>query len=49
MKRLWLTILMAGVVLLFATASNYGLTNIVGLIFFAIGAWKLNLFNSKSK
>ena len=44
MKRLWLIVLLAGIVLLLATTSVYGISNIVGLILFALGGYKLNLF-----
>lgn len=45
MKRLWIAALLIGIVLLFATASQYGISNIVGLILFAVSAYKLGLFN----
>ena len=49
MKRLWLFVLMLGIILLLATTSKYGITNILGLVLFAIGGYKLKLFNFKSK
>ena len=45
MKRLWIAALLIGIVLLFATASQYGISNIVGLILFAVSVYKLGLFN----
>lgn len=49
MKRLWIATLFIGVVLLFATASQYGISNIIGLILFAVSAYKLNLFNNSNQ
>lgn len=46
MKRLWIATLLIGIVLLFATATQYGISNIVGLILFAVSAYKLGLFNN---
>ena len=45
MKRLWIAALLVGIVLLFATATQYGISNIIGLILFAVSAYKLGLFN----
>lgn len=48
MKRLWIATLLIGIVLLFATATQYGISNIVGLILFVVSAYKLNLFNNSN-
>lgn len=45
MKRLWIAALLIGIVLLFATTTQYGISNIIGLILFAVSAYKLGLFN----
>ena len=48
MKRLWIATLLVGIILLFATASQYGITNIIGLILFAVSAYQLNLFDKSN-
>lgn len=48
MKRVWIVTLLVSIVLLFATACQYGITNIIGLILFAVSSYKLDLFNNSN-
>lgn len=48
MKRLWIATLLVGIVLLFATVTQYGISNIIGLLLFAVSAYKLGLFNKSN-
>lgn len=47
MKAIYLTGLIVGVILLFATEAETAVLNIIGLALCAASAYKLNLFTSK--